>query len=247
MTSLRWLTFLLGSLTGSHIPALLDFFFSDATICSTIALPPLGNSDHVVVSVSTDFLTNSKWDALFHCIAYDCSHADWDSLCDNLRDNPLGGGGGIFKFSASAAASQFCEWVQDGIDAYIPQCKYQVKPHLSPWFSAACAAAIVYRNHFFHLYQQSKSSKSKVKFRQVSNPCERIIEAAKLTYATKTKESITSQKLGSWEIWQIGDSVLNKSKSAIPPLFSGLEVLSSAFDKAKLFAENFSKNSNLDD
>ena len=92
MTSLRWLTFLLGSLTGSHIPALLDFFFSDATICSTIALPPLGNSDHVVVSVSTDFLTNSKWDALFHCIAYDCSHADWDSLCDNLRDNPLGGG-----------------------------------------------------------------------------------------------------------------------------------------------------------
>ena len=35
---------------------------------------------------------------------------------------------------------------------------------------------------------------------------------------------------------------LNKGKSAIPPL----EVLSSASDKTKLFAENFSKNSNLD-
>ena len=34
--------------------------------------------------------------------------------------------------------------------------------------------------------------------------------------------------------------------SAIPPLFNGLEVLSSASDKAKLFAENFSKNYNLD-
>ena len=33
----------------------------------------------------------------------------------------------------------------------------------------------------------------------------------------------------------------------MPPLFSGLEVLSSASDKAKLFAKNFSKNSNLDD
>ena len=36
-------------------------------------------------------------------------------------------------------------------------------------------------------------------------------------------------------------------KSAIPPLFKGPEVLSSASDKAKLFAENFSLNSNLDD
>ena len=33
--------------------------------------------------------------------------------------------------------------------------------------------------------------------------------------------------------------VLNKGKSAIPPLFNGPEVLSSASDKAKLFAENF--------
>ena len=41
-------------------------------------------------------------------------------------------------------------------------------------------------------------------------------------------------------------SVLNKGKSAIPPLFRGTEVLSSAPDKAKLFAENFTKNSNLD-
>ena len=49
------------------------------------------------------------------------------------------------------------------------------------------------------------------------------------------------------DFWRIANSVLNKGKSAIPPLFNGLEVLSSASDKAKLFAENFSKNSNLDD
>ena len=33
----------------------------------------------------------------------------------------------------------------------------------------------------------------------------------------------------------------------MPPLFNGPEVLSSASDKAKLFAANFSKNSNLHD
>ena len=44
----------------SNSPALLDLFISsDASIFSTIAFPPLGNSDHVVVSVSTDFPTNS--------------------------------------------------------------------------------------------------------------------------------------------------------------------------------------------
>ena len=209
-----------------------------------MAFPSLGISDHVGVSVSIDFpIINSKQDTPFHCMAYDYSRADWDGICDHLRDAPWED---IFKLSASAAASEFCEWVQDGIDVYIPHCKYQVKPHSSPWFSAACAAAIVHRNHFFCLYQQNKSG-SIVKFRQASNHCKRVLEAAKLAYATKTKESITSQKLGSWDFWQIANSVLNKSKLAIPPLFNGPEVLSSASDKAKLFAKNFSKNSNLDD
>ena len=123
-----------------------------------MALPPLGNSDHVVVSVSIDFPINSKQDTPFHLMAYDYSRADWDGLHDHLRDVTWED---IFKLSASAAASEFCEWVQVGIDVYIPHCKYQVKLHSSPWFSAACAAAIVHRNHFFCLYQQNKSSEPK--------------------------------------------------------------------------------------
>ena len=72
----------------SHSLAVLDFF-SDASICSTMAFPPLESSDHV--SVSIDFPSNSHGDTPF-------------------RD-----------------AS-------------------------SPWFSAACAIAVVHRNHFFRLY-----------------------------------------------------------------------------------------------
>ena len=41
--------------------------------------------------------------------------------------------------------------------------------------------------------------------------------------------------------------VLNKAKCATPPLFNGSEVLSSAFDKGKLFAGNLSINSSPDD
>ena len=74
-----------------------------------------------------------------------------------------------------------------------------------------------------------------------------VLEAAKIAYANKTKGSITPQKVGSHDFWQIANSVLNKGKSAIPHLFNGPEVLSFASDKAKLFAKNFSTNSDLDD
>ena len=61
------------------------------------------------------------------------------------------------------------------------------------------------------------------------------------------QESIISQKLGSQNFGQTANSVLSKGKSIIPPLFNSPEELPSASDKPKLFAENFSKNSNLDD
>ena len=82
-----------------------------------MVFPPLGNSDHVVVSVSTDLPIISKQDTPFHRVAYDYSRADWDGLPDHLRDVPWED---IFKLSTSGAASEFCEWVQVGIDIYIP-------------------------------------------------------------------------------------------------------------------------------
>ena len=109
----------------------------NTSTCPTMTFLLLGNFDQVVASF--------QWDAQFHHITYEYSCADWDGLHDYLRDVPWED---IFKLSASAAR-EFCKWVQVRIDVYIPHFKYQVKSHLSPWFSAACAAAIVHRNHFF--------------------------------------------------------------------------------------------------
>ena len=97
----------------SHSLALLDLFISsDASICSTLSFPPLENSNHVVVSVSIDSPLNSKGDAPFHRIVYDYSRADWDGLRNHLRDVPWED---IFKLRASAAASEFCKWVQESM------------------------------------------------------------------------------------------------------------------------------------
>ena len=97
------------------------------------------------------------------------------------------------------------------------------------------------------MHQQNKFFKFKVKFRQASNHCKRFLVAAKRPYAHNTKESITSQNLGSRSIWRIANSVFNKCRSVIPTLFNDLEVLFSASEKAKLLSKNFSRNSNLDD
>ena len=73
-----------------------------------MAFPLLENSDHVVVSVSIDFPSNSQQNAPFHFIADDYFCADWDGLPDHLRDVPRED---IFKLSVSATASEYCEWV----------------------------------------------------------------------------------------------------------------------------------------
>ena len=101
----------------SHSPVLLDLFISsDVSICFKMAFPPLGNSDHVVLSVSIDFPSNSQQNGMFRCIAYDYSCAEQDGLRNHLRDVPWGV---TFKLGASAAAREFCEWLQVGIDVYI--------------------------------------------------------------------------------------------------------------------------------
>ena len=144
----------------SPSPALLDLFLSsDASICSTMAFPLLGNSDHSCLSFHW-FYVKLKTGCLVSLLCL--SRADCDSLRDHLRDIRWGD---IFKINASAAANEICEWALFEIDVYIPHRKYQVKPHLSPWLSAASAAAIVHKNHFFCWYQQNKSSEVKVKFK----------------------------------------------------------------------------------
>ena len=148
-----------------------------------MAFPALGHFDYVAV------WSNSKWGAPFHRIAYNYSCADWDGLCDHLRDFPCGD---IFKLSISAA-SEFSEWVQVGINVYIPHCKYHVKHHHMV-FSCLCCCHSSYKSLF--LFVSTESYESKGKFKQASSRCKKVLEAAKLAYATKTNESITSQKLG---------------------------------------------------
>ena len=87
------------------------------------------------------------------------------------------------------------------------------------------------------MYQQNRSSESKVKVRQASNRCKRVLEAVKLACATCASSSVPRNlALGTFSEL----SIFSKGNSPIPHLLNGPEMLSSASDKAKLFSEKFS-------
>ena len=95
---------------------------------------------------------------------------------------------------------------------------------------------------------------NRVNLLNLKQSSERLVIIAKgflklpnLLTLTQQKNLPLSRNLAFGDFWRISKSVLNKGKFTIPPVFNDPELLSSASDKAKLFPENSSKNSNLDD
>ena len=172
----------------SYSPALLDLLLSfDTSIWSAKGFP----SNRKLWSCCC---LSFHWFSikLKRGCTMDYSRADLDGLHDHLRDILLGD---IFKCGASTAASELCEWVQLGIDVYIPHRKYQIMRHSFSWFSAACTAVIAHifsQRTFFCLYQQNLLN---LKFRQLSNYCKNILEAVQLPYANETKSLSLSWNL----------------------------------------------------
>ena len=67
-----------------------------------------------------------------------------------------------------------------------------------------------------------------------------------LANKTRERKSITFQRLCFCDYWRTANSVINKGKSPICPMFSSSEGAPYAPDKAEVFAKIFSQNSNLD-
>ena len=137
MTLPTWLTFLLGSLTV--ILTFLVFWIYLFLLMLVFVLHWLLFHWEILI------MLRSQFPLTFRQTQNRIPHNNLRGLHDHLGDLPCVD---IFKVTANAAASGFCEWVQVEIDVYIPHHKYQVKSHSSPRFSATCAAAIVDRDHF---------------------------------------------------------------------------------------------------
>ena len=109
-----------------------------------------------------------------------------------------------------------------------------------------CCCHIVHRNHIFRLYQKDKSSDSKLKFRQaIVIVAERFLELPNLHMLIKQKSSLLPRNL---VLKTFGELliVFPTKVNLLCLLYSTAQRCCLLHLKAKLFAENFSKKSNLD-
>ena len=224
---------------------LLDLFLTtNPDYFSHTVSPPLGTSDHCVVTVTGNHISSTP-SVPFHRTVYRFSKADWcgfRTFLSQVSENIT------LSDDVHAAAQELSEWLQIGMKAYIPHRTYQMKPHSQPWFSPECAAAICQRDHFYHQYKRDSSADNLEKYRAARKHCKETLHQAKSRYALYVRDSIDNQKLGSKDFWRIYNSVMKRSKSSIPALsIDNTRMATTSADKAELLCKEFAKNSSLDD
>ena len=92
----------------------------------------------MAVSVDVKFVVKSTNEHLYHRTVYSYSKADWDGLRVHLKDMPWLD---IFRHDVNYADREITQWVEIGIDCYIPRRKFQLKSHSSPWFTPNASKA----------------------------------------------------------------------------------------------------------
>ena len=115
------------------LTVLLNLFLSsDTSICSRVAIPPLGNYDHIVVSVSVDFPSNSKRDFIIQLMTILVLIVMFFVII-----------GEIFHGRISLKLVVLLWLLLNFVSGSRLELMYlPLKPHSCAWFSAACAAPI---------------------------------------------------------------------------------------------------------
>ncbi len=133
----------------THIPDrasdgryLLDLFLcSNPDDCVAKVLPPIGNSDHSIVSVSVSYSSPTTTFQPFHRTVFQFGKADWDGFRCFLADVPWSW---ILSLGPDLAADELSQWINLGMKIYIPLHTYQIRDHSQPWYTPVCAAAIAH-------------------------------------------------------------------------------------------------------
>ena len=143
--------------------------------------PSLRNSDQVVVSIFIEFPPNSKGGARF-LVSRMVFVIIWEMFYGRISLNS------VFPLVVASFV-----WCSCGTDIYISLIA-NIRSSLTHLHGFQLLVLLPWSIEitFFLLYQQNESYESKVKFRQAGNRCKRILEATKVAYVVKAKESITS-------------------------------------------------------
>ena len=146
MTLLRWLISYSDPWLWLTQSCSFGFIYSVASIFYTVAFPPLGSSNHFIVSVFIDSTSIWKGNALFIVqfmtilvLIGTVVVIIWEMFSGRIS----------FSLTLLLLVLSFVSGSSLELMCISSHPKYQVQLHWSSWFSATCAAAIARGSHFF--------------------------------------------------------------------------------------------------
>jgi exonuclease III len=231
-------------------PNILDLFMtSNPSPYSVKLFPPLGSSDHLLISVSSPISSSlpqerpppSARRRLWHYNA-----ANWSDLRSYFFDFPWNDY--CFRVGGpSDCAERITEVILSGMEAFIPYTFPSTKP-TKPWFNSACSRAIRHRDAAFRNYRRLQTPESHTIYISSRNRAKSILRDTKNSFLRKKCNELSGSS-SSRSFWHFSKNVnSNFASSSFPPLISpdgSTAALPST--KAELFAQTFASNSTLND
>merc|ERR1711911_229190 len=223
---------------------ILDLFFTSNPPNYTYSIqPPLGSSDHNLVSVSCSFAHPPPLPPTQRRLWHfdDTQRAELSSY---FLDFPWGD----YCFRSGdpdRVAPLITEVIVSGMEAYIPYSTKTFSPS-KPWFDRACSQAVEAREKAFRSYQSSPSNLTRTAFISDRNRCKLQIRKAKASFFKRKVDSLTRSPTEK-AFWSLAKKFSkNFCNSSFPPLFRpDCSIANSPTDKANLFGSLFSANSTL--
>jgi hypothetical protein len=231
-------------------PNILDLFLTSNPSPYTVKLlPPLGSSDHLLISVSCPFNSNLPRERASASTKRHLWHfgaANWSDLQTYFFDFPwndycFGGRG------PSECAERITEVILSGMEAYIPFSFPSTKQN-KPWFNSNCTQAIHRRDTAFRNYRRLLTPETHALYISARNLAKSTLRKTKDSFIRKKCNNL-SGSTSSRSFWHFAKNVnSNFASSSFPPLINSdgsTAVLPST--KAELFAQTFASNSTLDE
>ncbi|KAL7646845.1 UNVERIFIED_CONTAM: hypothetical protein RMT77_002101 [Armadillidium vulgare] len=231
-------------------PNILDLFLTFNPSPYTVKLfPPLGSSDHLLISVScpvSSSLPQERPPPSARRRFWHFGATNWSDLRLYFSDFPWND----YCFRGrgpSECAERITEVILSGMEAYIPYSFPSTKPN-KPWFNSACSRAIRRRDAAFRDYRRLQTPETHATYISSRNRAKSILRKTKNSFL-RLKCNNLSGSTSSRPFWHFAKNVnSNFASSSFPLLVSSdgtTAVLPSS--KAELFAQTFASNSTLDD
>ncbi|MBM6549305.1 hypothetical protein H7673_10630 [Streptococcus dysgalactiae subsp. equisimilis] len=206
--------------------------------------PPLGSSDHCLITFSVQIPTYVPTQPSRRTF-WRYESADWCGFRDFLASYPWRDC--VFSSNPSTSAVNVVETILQGMHMFIPHFSKPGKQNSPEWFTHECSRAVRRKKVAFRRWCLSPNPSSHHCYVQARNKCSSVIQKVKDKFVRRKADKLATCPSGSRSFWSLAKAVSrNFCPSSFPPITnSSGDLVSDPSLKAEVFASLFASNSTL--